>query len=223
MRLWLAFILIFCLNAAAPVRAGPWLREKGSAFSSVSVTGTYFGDFGTASYLEYGLRADMTLGADVTTLRSPTGAQSGSGTLFLRRALGAGKGKHLWAYDLGIGASWREDLIKPHLRTGISWGRGYQLGPRNGWMTVDAAVLWDLSQSQHLGKVDATLGLNFTDRTTGMVQLYLTHLDREFFATVAPSVVIKPRNGKLKIQIGAETPVNNLQDTALKLGIWREF
>lgn len=223
MRFWIAFIFIMLLCAGPTAQAGPWLREKGSTFSSVSVNATYLGDFGTATYLEYGWRDHMTIGADISTLTSREGTRSGSATLFLRRALGPNTGQNRWAYDLGVGTAWEGDLILPHLKTGVSWGRGYKLREKSGWMTVDAAITWDLSHGEHAGKLDATVGMNFSDRTTGMLQLYLAHLDHKFFATIAPSVVIKPGNRKFKIQIGTETPTDDPENTALKLGIWREF
>ena len=223
MRPWITFILITCLCVSTTALAGPWLREKGSTFSSVSVTATYFRDFGTATYLEYGWRDHMTIGADIGTFTSREGERSGFATVFIRRALGPNTGKNRWAYELGVGSAWVGELILPHIKTGISWGRGYELREKNGWMVVDASVKWDLLQGQHAGKVDATVGLNFSDRTTGMLQLYLAHLDHQFYATLAPSVVIKPRERKFKIQIGAEVPIDDIQSTALKLGIWREF
>ena len=223
MRLLIAFILIICVSATTSVQAGPWLRKKGSTFTSASINATYFRDIGTATYLEYGLRENMTIGADINTSMNRLGERSGAATLFLRRALGPNKGAHRWAYELGVGADWKGDLILPHLKTGVSWGKGYTLREKSGWMTVDASIKWDLSQGQHHGKLDATLGMNFSDQTTGMVQLYLAQLDQKFFATLAPSVVFKPRKRKFKIQIGAEIPSENAQNTALKLGIWREF
>ncbi len=72
-------------------------------------------------------------------------------------------------------------------------------------------------------KVDSTIGLNFTEVTTGMVQLYLAHLDRETYGSIAPSIVIKPRNSKFRIQIGAESQLGNFENPGLKFGIWREF
>lgn len=223
MRLCITIILTFCLCAATSAHAGPWLREKGSTFSSVSVSGTYLRDFGTATYLEYGLWDSMTIGADINTTTSGEGARSGFATLFLRRPLGPNKGAHRWAYELGVGAAWEDEIILPHIKTGISWGKGYSLREKNGWMTVDASVKWNLSGGDTAAKVDATMGMNFSDRTTGIVQLYLTHLDQKFYATLAPSVVLKPRKRKLKIQIGAEIPSEDTKNTALKLSIWREF
>ena len=223
MRLWVAFIFVMCLCAGTTAQAGPWLREKGSTFSSVSVSATYFRDFGTATYLEYGLREHMTIGADISTFTSSEGARSGFATLFLRRALGANQGKSRWAYELGIGSAWEGDLILPHIKTAVSWGRGYTLREKSGWMTVDASIKWDLMQGEHAGKLDATVGMNFSDRTTGMLQLYLAHLDHKFYATLAPSVVIKPGKRKFKIQIGTEIPTDDAKNTVLKLGIWREF
>jgi hypothetical protein len=211
------------LSAPSLALAGPWLREKGRTFSSVSLTATYFRDMGNSAYLEFGLTDKMTIGADVGQFTNRLGERNGFGTIFMRRALGSNDGPNRWAYELGVGTAWVGDLVLPHVKTGLSWGRGIELWDKNGWMTVDAAVIWGISHDQHVGKIDTTVGLNFTDVTTGMLQLYLGHLDNEFYATLAPAVVIKPRKAKFKILIGTEIPMEDTKNTALKLGIWREF
>ncbi|MFC6585324.1 hypothetical protein [Sulfitobacter aestuariivivens] len=93
----------------------------------------------------------------------------------------------------------------------------------SGWIGTDAAVIWDLGTADHVTKFDATLGLNLSDSATGMLQLYLTHLDGRMFTKLAPSVVIKTRRGKARYQIGFESPLESVGDTSLKLGLWREF
>ncbi len=223
MRLWVALIMIMCLCAATAAQAGPWLRKKGSLFTSISVTGTAMGDFGNSTYLEYGWRDAMTIGLDASLNNNRLGERSGFGTVFLRRALGPNKGKNRWAYELGVGSAWVSELMLPHVKGGVSWGRGIEMWDRNGWMTVDASIRWDVSGDAHLTKVDTTVGLNFTDVTTGMVQLYLSRQNSNIFATFAPSVVIKPRKAKFRIQFGSEIPMDNVENAALKLGIWREF
>lgn len=203
--------------------AGAWLREKGTSFTSFSYSVTWFRDTANSSYVEYGLRDDLTIGVDIRTETSGLGSQSGFGTLFIRRPLGPNEGENRWAYEIGLGAGWIDEIIFPYLKTGVSWGRGIQLREKYGWVAVDASMAWDVTASRHLAKIDSTIGLNFTDVTTGMVQLYLSHLDRETYGSIAPSLVIKPGKSKFRYQIGAETQFGNYENTALKIGVWREF
>jgi hypothetical protein len=218
--LFSVFVWSFWLTSAD---AGAWLREKGTSFTSVSFSATWFRDTANTSYLEYGLRDDLTIGADIGYMTSRTGAQSGYGTIFIRRPLGQSDGPNKWAYELGVGTTWVDNLISPHLKTGVSWGRGIKVREKYGWVAVDASVSWDVTSGRHLAKVDSTVGFNFTEVTTGMVQLYLAHVDRKTYASIAPSIVIKPRKGKFRFQIGAESTLGHSENTALKLGLWREF
>ena len=223
MRFIFIIFCVLCLSAPGPTKAGPWLREKGTTFTATSFTVNYFRDTGTSTYVEYGWRDDTTVGIDIGYFTDRYGATSGVGTVFLRRALGSGEGSSKWAYEIGVGTAWIGDLMLPHVKTGLSWGRGYQLGDKNGWMTVDASVTWDLTFGERLTKVDATIGLGVTDVTKGILQLYLTNLQGQTTAMIAPSVVFSPREKKFSIQIGAESPLGGWDDTAIKVGLWRKF
>jgi hypothetical protein len=204
------FVLLFQLFATQAT-AGAWLKSKGSGFTSVSFSMSWFRDTGQTSYLEFGARDDLTVGLDTGLLQSPLGETSGFALAFARRPIGPDEGPHRFAYEIGVGAAWVDGMTSPLLKTGLSWGRGLSLGDRNGWASVDAAVVWDLGQGTHQGKLDATLGMPITNRFT--------------FATIAPSVVVSPwkGDGKFRIQIGAETEVGNPENTAIKIGLWREF
>lgn len=217
------FAVLICIACAGTAHAGAWLREKGAGFSSNSFSSTYYLDTVSQSYLEYGLTEKTTLGADIGFVRPRFGLHSGYTTLFIRRAIGSTEAKSKWAYDLGIGTSWIGDTVLPHLRTGLSWGRGFSVADKSGWIALDAAVIWDLTYAPDLTKVDATIGLNFTDMTTGMVQLFAGHLDQNTFGTFAPSLVFSPQFTKFRIQIGSESEIGNLRNSMLKVGLWRDF
>ncbi len=223
MRSGLFVGLLMCVFLASAAHAGAWMREKGTSFTSLSFTANYFLETTNTSYLEFGWRDDLTIGADIGYATNSQGVQTGYGTLFIRRPLGPNEGQNKWAYELGIGAAWIGDVVLPHLKTGVSWGRGLQIKELNGWMAVDASMTWDVSYGMHLAKIDSTIGVNFTEITTGMVELYLANLNSKTYATVAPSLVFKPRKGKYRFQVGAESPLGHFADTALKLGLWREF
>jgi len=219
---FLFFILILSFMASS-ADAGAWLREKGSSFTSVAFTSTWFRDTTNTSYLEYGLRDDLTIGADIGYATSRNGTQSGYGTFFIRRPLGKTDGISKWAYEVGVGAAWVGEEVFPYIKTGLSWGRGIDVRDKSGWMAVDASMTWDVTAGHHLAKVDSTIGVNFTDVTTGMVQLYLAHLDQKTYGSIAPSILIKPRKSKFRIQIGAESQLGHFDNTAIKIGLWREF
>jgi hypothetical protein len=215
--------LLFTLVFAQSVQAGPWLREKGSSFSATSFASTYYLDTASQTYLEYGFSDKTTLMADIGMARPRSNLHGGYATVSVRRALSAPEATSKWAYELGVGAGWIGTQILPHLRTGLSWGRGMTVGEKSGWMTVEAAVVWDLTYALHVTKIDTTLGMNFTDVTAGMIQLYTANVAQNSIATLAPSFVFAPKNTKFRIQIGTESELGHLANSAVKIGLWREF
>lgn len=212
-----------CLCLAQGAAAGPWLREKGSTFTAVSFATTYYLETASQTYIEYGLNEKTTLVADIGLARLHNSPDGGFVTLSLRRALSAPDARTKWAYEMGMGVGWIGDETLPHLRTGLSWGRGTTWGEKTGWMTVEGAVNWDLTHELHVTKLDATLGVNFTDVTSGMLQLYTAYVAGNSIATIAPSFVISPKSTKIRVQIGSESQIGNLGNSALKIGLWREF
>lgn len=179
MRSAFCLTLLACQLSPAAAPAGPWLREEGTTFISSSFSATYFYDLSQSTYIEYGLRETLTLGFDLNTAQSRFGQQSGHATVFFRFPLGEPTEMGRWAYDIGAGASWSGDLISPHLRAGLSWGRGSTLGAHNGWLTVDTSARWEFGFSQEVIKIDSTAGLDFTPVTTGMAQVFLTYTGGE--------------------------------------------
>lgn len=222
---WLTRILVILLaiTVANSAQAGPWLREKGTTFTAVSASTTYYLDTASQTYLEYGLSEKTTLIGDLSMIRLRNAPESGYATVSLRRALSKPDATAKWAYELGLGVGWIGAETLPYLRTGLSWGRGMKWGDKSGWATVEASAIWDLTHAQHVAKVDMTVGMNFTEVTAGMIQLYTAHMFGENVATVAPSVIFSPKSSKFRIQIGSESQLGNLGNSALKLGLWREF
>ncbi len=219
-----ALIFLFCCQClVGPAFAGAWLKEEGKGFLSTSFSANYFRDIASEIYAEYGMRSNLTIGIDVGLYTLRDGSDRGYATAFVRRPLGGSDGPHRFSYELGIGAGWTREEVTPLLKTGLSWGRGLQVKDKFGWVNVDTSVTWDLGPGQHVPKIDTTVGLNFTEQTTGMLQLYLVHLDSEIYSSLAPSLVLKPEWAKFRIQIGALAPLKNLDDAAIKIGIWREF
>ena len=217
--------LLACLIllASTPLHAGAWLREQGRTFLSSTFSATYFRDIANESYIEHGWRDDITIGADVGFYTLHTGLQTGQATVFIRRPLKFGAEKSVWSYEIGIGAYWIADQVSPTIKTGVSWGRGFTFAEKSGWMNVDASVTWDLGQSLHTTKIDSTVGINLTEKFTGMLQVFSANVGGETFHSLAPSIVFAPKSNKLRLQVGALAPLDNLDSTAIRLGIWREF
>lgn len=209
--------------AAQSADAGPWLREKGSSFMAASFASTYYLDTASQTYLEYGLTETTTMVADIGFLRPRYSLGGGYATLSMRRALGQEGTDSKWAYELGAGIGWLGSDTLPHVRTALSWGRGLTWGEKSGWATIEAAVIWDLAHEHHVTKVDSTLGLNFTEVTAGMLQIYTAYVQDDTIATIAPSVIFSPKKSKFRIQIGAESEIGNMDNSAVKFGLWREF
>jgi len=213
------------VSLATPAFSGAWLREKGTGFSSVSASAAVARNVTQTIYLEYGVREDLTLGAEVGSTFNANGTQSGSATVFLRRPIRANDGPNVWSYELGIGAGWTGYAISPSSKTGLSWGRGYKINQMNGWMAVDASVLLDVYSADYSAKIDATIGLNFNGHLAGMIQIFHTENASGPATSIAPSFVVKPLTDKpaLRLQVGGETQVGRPQNVAFKISLWRDF
>lgn len=217
--------LCVCQFAATASWAGPWLREKGTAFTSFSFSASMDLDARSTGYFEFGLTPTSTVGVDLGFSRNHSGAKLGYGTMFLRRALGPTDRTSKLAYEVGIGGTYggpKRDMI-PHFKTGLSWGRGIELRGKSGWVTIDSGVLWNLNDYNHVTKVDTTIGMNFTDFTTGIVQLNIANQSNDTFGFFEPSIVFSPQNYDVKVQIGLSAPLDDPKKTSLKLGLWHEF
>jgi hypothetical protein len=215
-------IVLFLIAVAQTGHAGPWLRDKGKTFSATSFSSTYYLETSSQTYLEYGLTEATTLVGNFGTSRLHYSPHTGYATASIRRALSAPEAPSKWAYELGIGMAWSGDDRERHLRTGLTWGMGNKWRDKSGWITVEAVALWDMTNARHLAKLDTTVGLNFTDVTAGMLQLYTAYADHGS-ATLAPSLVFTPAKSKFRIQVGAESKIGEFDNSALKIGLWREF
>ncbi|QFT58775.1 hypothetical protein FIU94_08050 [Sulfitobacter sp. THAF37] len=216
-------LVLFMAFISGPAQAGAWMREKGTSFVSSTFVLNRLLDQSSSTYVEHGWSDDLTIGADISLANSHLGLQSGAATFFFRRRLGPAESTQKWAYEIGAGTAWVQDLMLPHVKLGLSWGRNFEAAGRWGWMGVDGALFWDVSTGRRAAKLDGTVGYNFSDVTAGMIQIYLAQIDGQSHATFAPSILIRPRNRNFRIQIGTESPFDAFSATSVKLGIWREF
>ena len=211
------------LLVAHPALAGAWMRDKGHGFVSSTVNANRDGGT-TSTYLEYGLTDRVTLGADMFMTYDVQGTRDGYGTLFLRHALGPTDRANKWALVGGGGVAVIGFEVLPFLKTGLSWGRGYQLGTRQGWIAVDSAVLWDLTYAQHVHKLDTAIGLALTPRLRGLFEVYLDRTNGTTTTTLAPSLLIQTgAKRQYTLQIGAEIPRDDRSAATLTIGFWNTF
>ncbi len=215
---------LMVLVLALPVAAGAWLRAEGSGFFSLSSSTTYSLDSGFAGYLEYGLAPKTTVGADLDLTMRQGLAMSGTLSAFVRRPISLGDRPARMSYQIGLGARISGSDISALAKTTLSYGRSLTWKDRNGWVNVDTGVEWDLDGSNHIGKIDATLGMALGARAKGMFQVFWA-IDSggNTSTTLAPSYIYTPKNGKTIYVVGLEAKRSTTQDYGLKFSVWREF
>ncbi|MDF3414491.1 hypothetical protein HKX54_08495 [Sulfitobacter sp. M57] len=223
MRVLFAVSLMVWQFLASNAQAGAWLREKGTGFASLSFGATEFSETTNALYVEYGLSNKTTIGLDISSFTNAQNVRNGFGNLFIRRAIGPTDRPSKWAYELGIGGLWGNERQLPSVKTTLSWGRGFQLRARDGWINMDAAYVYEPTLGSHITKFDATLGLHFGGITTGLLEVTHSSQNDDTFGAVEPSVLIRPKDGKFSIKLGAQIPFDEGDKAALKLGVWHSF
>ena len=221
MQQFISIILAACLLVPAGAQAGAWLREKGEGFVSLSFGATRSSETTNALYLEYGLSDSTTIGLDISAFTNAQDVRNGFGNLFLRRNIGRTDGPHRLAYEVGVGGLWGNEMHLPTLKTGLSWGYGFT--ERSGWVNVDLAYIYEPQEGESIARVDGTLGLDFTDVTTGLLEFTLSRRKDDTYGAVLPSLLIRPKGRSFDIKLGAEIPYNETERTAVKLGLWHRF
>lgn len=218
------YALFACFLLAAPACAGAWMREEGTGFFSSSIEHDGVQQGNSSTYLEYGLRPDLTMGLEISIELFPESSSTSYAGFFLRRPLGNPDGTNRWAWRLGAGAAWSWETTQPYLETGLHWGRGLELWQRNGWAAVDGTLKWETMTGGQIAKVDATVGLELTERLKGMLQVFLEYDQDRTTRKLSPSVLWAPPDfGEFTFQFGAVIEQGNEDHPTLKLGLWREF
>lgn len=212
------FVLIVLLTAP-PARAGAWLREAGHGF--IAGSATLGNEDPTLNlYAEYGWRANTTLGLDLETYPD---VNSGNVNFFVVRPIGPVDRTWRISWNLGGGVDWSPEVIDPTVKAGVSLGRGIAYRDQYGWIAIDGSVEYLTFAGTTTSKLDSTIGLSLTERVRGMVQLFLTYEDDALTAKLAPSLLFQPRNNGVTFQVGVEIPDAGVDQTTLKLGIWKDF
>lgn len=218
-----AIILAMCCGVGQAADAGAWLREKQTGFASLSFGVTETEDATGTFFLEYGLSEKTTIGVDISAFRANSSAVNGFGNLFVRRSIGPTDRTSKWAYEVGIGGYFDEDKTLPAVKTTVSWGRGFQMRDRPGWVNIDATYILEPELKSDETKLDATAGYAFGGITTGILEVTYSNRNNNSFGAVEPSLLFSPKQTAFQIKLGAQFPIDEDDSKSLKLGIWRSF
>lgn len=207
------------LLLASQAHAGAWMREQGTGFLSFGPVYEETGRLDGSLYAEYGVRPNLTLGVKIDADMMQQQIRGATGFVFARKPIDMGERQFNLAYEVGIGSTYghSSDLL---LLTGLSYGRGVNVGSLNGWLALDGAVEWSLGDSGNLGKLDTTFGLTLSDKFKVMMQVFHSQTDEANATTLAPSLVWQPRPEMASYQLGIESESGVL---AFKFAVWRSF
>lgn len=223
----------------APATAGPWAREAGELFISFQISaeqdpalvleqGVWDPQTYTSLYAEYGLGRSLTLGADLGRSDSTQ-----MGVAFLRYTLTPPDATWQWAVDVGLGARQIGDAQSNTLvRLGASVGRGLgehdggwpiPLRHQGGWITLDAALMYDLELEDVIWQTEGTLGLSVTDRATAIFSLKAEEWPgADLLVTATPSLAfdVLPNT---TLRLGARGALTGSSDIGVLLSLWHTF
>ncbi|WP_108836578.1 hypothetical protein [Tateyamaria sp. Alg231-49] len=213
-------LLLAILCVPLPASGGAWMRDVGETFLSFSSTIDEVGQAGNSLYLTHGLRPKLTIGAKIDTDMLVGQLVNGTGFVFARKPLPTDDRSFKLAYEIGIGSTLGPDPLAL-LRAGLSYGRGFTLWGKSGWVALDSAAEWEVENSVTTYKLDSTIGLSLSARFQVMMQVFLTEIESDLSTTIAPSVIWRPKkDGPTRFHIGMEKEDGTF---AFKLGLWRTF
>lgn len=201
-------------------QAGPWPRAKGETFLSVSVEAPLDQGAGLISlYAEHGWTDSLTLGLDLGGHRG----DMQKAVVFARLPFGQAPGGMRLALDMGVGVVRDQPVIRP----GFSFGRGFSLSGRPGWITLDtrAVIFQDVVHGDFDAdfESDLTLGFETWRKTRAILQLQAGIPARgDEYLTIAPSWVIRAAPGR-HLEIGVTAGIVNSDALAAKVALWHSF
>lgn len=215
LRLLAVFLLI-----TDHAHAGAWPREPAHHFAAVALR---FSDRAVpgaprqrlAIYYEYGLSERLTIGLDIGS----SAAGLDKALFFAQIPIGRGNGPLRFSANIGIGTI----AGRPALRPALSVGRGFSIGQRSGWAEMTTTAEIDLKSGTMGGKLDLTIGLSLTDKSKVYGQIFASDSQTgPPDIRVEGSFATRLRDG-LMIDIGLSRGIAPINDTRLKIGLWRDF
>lgn len=216
--------VLILLGTVAAI-AGPWPREKGKVFLSVS-TETRVNtenllirpEYDGSLYAEYGLGRRLTFGVDA--YRGPSDE---TWLFFLSRTLTPADARHQFAARLGLGTRSTDDTGGGDLvLVGASWGMGFETRWGPGWATVDGQVRQRGSGGQET-KLDATLGLWPRETWAAILQVQASEYPGSEPTARLQATAVRKLNARLSLESGVTYGILNDTRAGLKLAIWAEF
>ncbi|WP_405403316.1 hypothetical protein [Paracoccus sp. Ld10] len=225
-------VLLLVLIVPVGVHAGPWPREVGRTFVSLSGEYNRANNSYASLYAEYGLTPRTTLGME---LGRADQAET-SAILWLQRALDDGQGSNRFAMQSGVGVIRRDADTLPVVQGALSWGRGFS----RGWVT--AQVLAKMTGSapdprmterpsfaasfltpERVIKTDLTVGLRPRDGLMVINSLWLEHRQDEDSSARLMSSLVFDVPGPVQVELGMVNPLSGPAEQAVRLGTWLEF
>ena len=215
--------------SAGPAQPGPWPREAGTGFLSLShsvtedrsQTGRPVSGY-SALYGEFGMGAGLTLGLD-----AGRGDRYGdwSAILFLRRALDDGRRPRRISVELGIGGLGADGVkAQPLLRPGLSLGRGLATAWGPGWATLDSLVEYRPEGGTAALKADLTLGLRPDPDRMLILQVQSGDYPGSApYLRLTPAYVHRLGRSATFLEIGLKAGLVGERTRGLKIGLWRRF
>ncbi len=201
----ISFLVALALSCL-PAEAGPWPREKGTLFGTLSQDAAHY----TSLYFDLGITARTSL-----TLEAGKDDAQGEALLFFRHALTL-KGKTTAALEIGAGPKGAQ----PVLSAGFSIGRGVAFGKRSGWVSADARGFFDISGRIERATLGLTLGQHHGSRVMSITQINSEASITGINAVLATSLVWEFKPG-FHTELGAE--IGTSAAPKAKLGIWFSF
>ena len=173
------------------------------------------------------MRSWLTLGVDAGRA---AGRGEGQAIVFARTTVGPQSPTRRQALELGFGARLDEDQVpRPALRAGLSWGRGFETRFGPGWLALDGSVtgygsLATIGMDEGLAlKLDTTLGVRPGEDSQATLQVFWSRSGEEEAALrVVPSYARRLRGGTFG-RVGLVLGTGAAPSLGVKVGIFTEF
>ena len=205
--------------------AGPWPREEGGGFLSISReviddpngTGRYRERSTSSVYGEYGL-------SDRTTLVLDAVRATDDRTLLvlLRRMLTENSDRRQVAVSFGGGQRITSSERKTVTAVGLHLGHGLKTRFGPGWTSIDTQYR-RRSNGEEVVKSDVTLGVRPSDNWLVFGQFQADNYPGADTSMRLQASVVRRMNKRFRVEASVITGLHNSDVAGFKLGLWSEF
>lgn len=212
----LCSLVLLALAVATAADAGAWPREERTFFVSTGAEAVSGEGLSRTFYLEYGLTARLTIGADGWLKADRT---DGAGFAFARLPLAPADSPNQFAAGLGFGALLLDDGTPvPAARATLHWGRGLTAG----WLALDAEVATALDTDARSAKLEATWGRRLAEDWSAILQVAAgSSRDGETYAGISPSITWQASE-RATLRLGLSRPLSD-EGTGIAAQLWLTF